>query len=90
MDPAHFSRPPSVPAIVAEETDSSEIKAQTIPYASRVDITALDPVGIQELSKNSVAQEEAQHSFSSSNATLTGIAAGEGPFDFARTLQTIV
>ncbi|KAG5650930.1 hypothetical protein H0H81_010505 [Sphagnurus paluster] len=98
MDPAHLSRPPSVPTIVAGETHSSEIKVQTTPYeernGSRVDIAALDPVGMQELhrslSKNPVARQEMQDSFSSSNATLAGIAASDGPFDFEKTLQTIV
>ncbi|KAG5650927.1 hypothetical protein H0H81_010502 [Sphagnurus paluster] len=98
MDLAHLSRPAYGAALVTGETRSSEIKAQTVPHEerniSRVDIAALDPVGMQELrktlSQNPVAREEMRHSFSSSNVTLTGITAGDGPLDLEKTLRAIV
>ncbi|KAF8069062.1 pleiotropic drug resistance ABC transporter [Lyophyllum atratum] len=97
MELVPLSRAPSAPTTVGGDATLADTISRH-DNVSRVDIDSLDPVGVQELrrtlTQNHAAQkalEEKSHgSFVSSNATLTGITAGDKPFDFEKTVRAVV
>lgn len=63
----------------------------------RVDLGFFDPEGVQELrrtmtqkSRNVPPEEHSRPSFASSAITLSGLAVGDGPFDFEKTLRHVI
>ncbi|GLB42209.1 putative ABC transporter superfamily, ABCG family. PDR (TC 3.A.1.205) subfamily protein [Lyophyllum shimeji] len=101
MDSVPLSRATSAPTTVTGDTDATNTDGKANVFkrdanVSRVDIDSLDPAGVEELRRTltqnaaEVLGEGGRESFANSDATLTGLTGGDGPFDFEKTLRAVV